>query len=284
MLNGIKGAVPFQAQAPLGPVVKAFWEYPEDIQVYALSAATTLAGWAVGSELSYTPKFPTQINAGDLVAALLYGPAGKIPSQFWGPMGPTIIATPIGGEVQGWTNTHKTQFQVNAMQAFSNVLGAETFTAAGEVAGSWASGFQPGLRYGRGFVFGIAQDPSYGAVNNAVAGGCPALNSPNQPGCVADGFMTTFAWGYRLRGQLDYYNFMNSGITVSPSLAWAQDVRGVSVDGQFNGGRQVLGLGVNLNYQKKYNLGVQYVWYANGAQWDPLRDRDYISVNASVSF
>jgi hypothetical protein len=199
-------------------------------------------------------------------------------------MGPTVIATPVGGTVQGYTNVHKTQFQVNAVQAFSSVLGAENFTLAGEVAGSWASGFTPGLRYGRTFVFGIAQDPSYGPVNNAVAGGCPALNSPNQPGCVADGFMTDFAWGYRLRGQLDYYNFMNSGITVSPSLAWAQDVHGVSVDGQFNGGRQVLGLGLNFNYQKKYNAGVQYVWYANSAQWDPLRDRDFIAVNASVTF
>ena len=270
MLNGVRGAVPFQAQAALGPVVKAFWEYPEDIQVYALSASTTLAGWAVGSELSYTPKYPTQINSGDLVAALLYGPAGKIPSQFWGPMGPTVIATPIGGEVQGWSNTHKTQFQVNAVQAFSNVLGAETFTAAGEVAGSWASGFQPGLRYGRGFVFGIAQDPSYGAVNNAVAGGCPALNSPNQPGCADDGFMTSFAWGYRLRGQLDYYNFMNSGVTVSPSLAWLAGRPGAfrwtdssTADARFSA------LGVNLNYQKKYNLGVQYVWYANGATLGP---------------
>ena len=56
------------------------------------------------------------------------------------------------------------------------------------------------------------------------------------------------------------------------------------MDGQFNGGRQVLGVGVNLSYQKKYNLGVQYVVYANGATWDPLRDRDYISVNANVSF
>lgn len=284
VLNGIRGAVPFQAQAALGPVVKAFWEYPENIQVYGLSAATTLAGWAIGSELTYTPNFPAQIAAGDLVAALLYGPAGKIPPQFWGPMGPAVLAAPIGGEVQGYTNVHKTQLQVSAIQAFSGVLGAENFTVAGEVAGSWASGFAPGLRYGRGFVFGIAQDPSFGPLNNAVAGGCPPLNSPNQPGCVNDGFMTSFAWGYRLRGQLDYYNFMNSGITVSPSLAWAQDVRGVSVDGQFNGGRQVLGLGVNLNYQKKYNLGVQYVWYANGAQWDPLRDRDYISVNASVTF
>ena len=285
VLNGIKGAVPFQAQAPLGPVVKAFWEYPEDIQVYALSAATTLAGWAVGSELSYTPEFPRpdQLRRPRCGACFTVRPARFRPSSGdrWDPPSSRRRSA---AWCQGWTNVHKTQFQVNAVQAFSNVLGAETFTAAGEVAGSWASGFQPGLRYGRGFVFGIAQDPSYGAVNNAVAGGCPALNSPNQPGCVADGFMTSFAWGYRLRGQLDYYNFMNSGITVSPSLAWAQDVRGVSVDGQFNGGRQVLGLGVNLNYQKKYNLGVQYVWYANGAQWDPLRDRDYISVNASVTF
>jgi hypothetical protein len=67
-------------------------------------------------------------------------------------------------------------------------------------------------------------------------------------------------------------------------VAWAHDVSGVSVDGQFNEGRQVLGLGVNLNYQKKYNVGVQYVRYANSAQWDPLRDRDFITANASVAF
>jgi Protein of unknown function (DUF1302) len=284
VLSGIRGVVPFAAQAPLGPVVKAFWEYPDNIQVYGASASTTLAGWAVGAELSYIPNFPAQINGGDLLAGLLYGPAGKIPSQFWGPFGPTVLATPVGGVAQGWTKVEKTQFQVNAVQAFANVLGAENFTVAGEVAGSWASGFAPGLRYGRGFVFGIAQDPSYGAVNSVVPGNCPALNTPNNPGCVAGGFMTGSAWGYRLRGQLDYYNLWNTGVTVSPTLAWAQDVHGVSVDGQFNGGRQVLGLGVNMSYQKRYNMGVQYVWYANSAQWDALRDRDYISFNASMAF
>jgi hypothetical protein len=284
VLSGIRGAVPFQAQAALGPVVKAFWDYPENIQVYGVSAATTLAGWAVGSELSYTPNFPAQISAGDLVAGLLYGPAARVPSQFWGPMGSRIAATPIGGQVQGYTEVQKTQFQVNAIQAFSNVLAADTLTLAGEIAGSWAGGFDPGVRYGRTFVFGIARDPSYGPINNAVAGGCPALNSPNQPGCENDGFMTSFAWGYRLRAQLDYFNFLNSGITVSPNVAWAKDVSGVSVDGQFNEGRAVLGLGVNLNYQKKYNFGLQYVRYANSAQWDPLRDRDFISANASIAF
>jgi hypothetical protein len=284
VLNGVRGAVPFEAQAPLGPVVQAFWQYPENIKVYGLSAATTIAKWSVGAELSYTPNYPTQISAGDLVAGLLYGPAGKIPSQFWGPMGPSVLATPIGGVVQGWSNTKKTQFQVNAVQAFANVLGAQTFSVAGEAAISDASGFTPGLRYGRGFVFGTAQSPSFGPLNNAVAGGCPPLNTPNQAGCANEGFMTTTAWGYRLRGQLDYANFLNSGMTLSPNLAWSQDVHGTSVDGQFIGGRQSLAGGFKVNYQKKYTLGLQYVWYANSAQWDPLRDRDNLALSVSATF
>jgi hypothetical protein len=284
VLDGVRGAVPFEAQAALGPVVHAFWDYPENIKIYGLSAATTVAKWSIGAELSYTPSYPTQISAGDLVAGLLYGPAGHIPPQFWGPVGPTVLATPIGGVVQGWTNTKKTQFQVNATQAFANVLGAQTFTVAGEAAISDASGFAPGLRYGRGFVFGTAQSPSYGPLNNVVAGGCPPLNTPNQPGCENAGFMTTTAWGYRLRGQLDYSNFMNSGITVSPNLAWSQDVHGTSVDGQFIGGRQSLAGGFKLNYQKKYTFAALYTWYDNNAQWDPLRDRDNLSLSVSATF
>jgi Protein of unknown function (DUF1302) len=284
VLDGVRGTVPFEAQAPLGTVVHAYWQYPENIKIYGLSAATTIAKWSVGAELSFTPSYPTQIAAGDLVAALLYGPAGHIPQQFWGPAGPLVAATPVGGVVQGWTDTRKSQFQVNAVQAFANILGAQTFTVAGEAAVSYATGFTPGLRYGRGFVFGTAASPTFGPVNNAVPGGCPALNTPYQPGCVNEGFMTTTAWGYRLRTQLDYSNFMNSGMTLSPNLAWSQDVHGTSVDGQFIGGRQSLAGGFKLNYQKKYTLAAQYVWYANSAQWDPLRDRDNLSLSVSATF
>jgi Protein of unknown function (DUF1302) len=195
-----------------------------------------------------------------------------------------VAATPIGGVVQGWTNTKKTQFQVNALQAFANVLGAQTFTVAGEAAISDASDFAPGLRYGRGFVFGTAESPSFGPLNNSVAGGCPPLNTPHQPGCANEGFMSTVAWGYRMRGQLDYANFMNSGMTLSPNLAWSQDVHGTSVDGQFIGGRQSLAGGFKVNYQKKYTFAAQYVWYANSAQWDPLRDRDNLSLSVSATF
>ena len=71
--------------------------------------------------------------------------------------------------------------------------------------------------------------------------------------------MTDVAWGYRLRVSADYNNVMNSGVTVTPSVFWAHDVEGVSMDPTFIEDRMTLGLGVKFNYNKKYVLDVNYV-------------------------
>ena len=55
------------------------------------------------------------------------------------------------------------------------------------------------------------------------------------------------------------------------------------MDPTFIEGRQVLGLGLRFNYNKRYNLEMNYVDYAD-ADFDPLFDRDYYSVSASVTF
>src|SRR5262249_20930614 len=34
--------------------VQGFWEYPDNIRIFGLSAATNVAGWSVGAEVSYT--------------------------------------------------------------------------------------------------------------------------------------------------------------------------------------------------------------------------------------
>ena len=167
---------------------------------------------------------------------------------------------------------------------FKNVLGAQSAVVGGELGFSWSSGLDDSFRYGRGYVFGIARSPTYGPFNDAVAGGCPLLNSPNQPGCEPDGFFTPFAWGYRLRAQLNYANVADSGVTVSPNLFWLQDVKGYSVDYQFIQGRKTLGLGVNFAFPKRVNLGLLYAWYADDAQWNPTRDRDFVGVRLSASF
>jgi len=303
VLSTVKGNSPFPLTTQLlGAAARQsalFWEYPEAIRLYGLSAATNIAGVAVGAEVSYSPNFPVQLAPGDLLGGLVYGsapqalavlgvsgPVAALMNANRGPLTSRFVAAQNGEVVSGYDRLHKTQLQVNAVQFFSNVLGAETLTAIGEVGAQHANvpDSLTGIRYGRSFVFGIGTHPGYGPLAGAVPGGCPVLNTPNQPGCENDGFVSNFSWGYRLRGQLAYANFLNLGFTMKPSVFYGQDVRGVSADGQFNEGRATLGLGLGFEYRKAYSIDLGYVTYSNSAKWDPLRDRDYYSISFSASF
>jgi hypothetical protein len=285
VLNGIRGVVPFQAQADATGQVnpKGVWAYPEDVHVYGVSAASQVAGWSLGAELSYTPNLPVQISVGDAISGLLYPTLG-VPSANWGPLGPRVLATPVGSEFLAYDRASKTMLILNAVKPFQNVLGAQSALLAAEVGLSWAAGLDENLRYGRGYVFGIARSPTYGPFNEVVAGGCPLLNTPNQAGCAPEGFFSRFAWGYRLRAQLNYANVAGSGVTISPNLFWLQDVHGYSVDNQMIQDRKTLALGVNFAFPKNFNLGLLYTWYADDAPWNPTRDRDFVGGKLSYSF
>ena len=303
VLSVIKGNSPFPLTTKLlGAAAvqeSAFWEYPDKVRLYGLSATTDMGGWSLGAEASYSPNYPAQYAPGDLLAGLVYGsapaalavlgvsaPVAGAMNVFKGPLTAQFNATANGQSMNGYNRIGKTQLQVNAIQFFNNVAGAETLSVAGEVGMQRDSvpNFSDGVRYGRSFVFGIATAPSYGPLAAAVAGGCPILNTANQPGCENDGFVTRTSWGYRLRGQLSYANMFNWGVTGKPAIFWGQDVNGVSADGQFNAGRGTLGLTMGFEYRKAYNLEFGYVTYRNAAKWDPLRDRDYYTVSLSATF
>ena len=329
IVSGIKGSSPFPALtgnpafAPLGLTqAKLFWEYPDSVHIFGLSATTTLAGWSVGSELSITPNLPVQIAPGDMIAAIVYstqknvlaallspllGAGAALAPNFAalmnanaGPVGARYGALSSGAVFHGYDRINKKQFQLNAVQGFSNVAGAETFLVAAEIGFQHAnlpSGADP-VRYGRSFVFGIANAPSFnlgaytslpgvaGVVGSAVTqgGNCPALDSAGSVACVNDGFATSFSWGYRLRGQLAYADAFGLGVTLKPTLSWSADQRGYSVDGMFNQGRRVTGVSLGAEYAKKYNAEIGFVSYSRSAAWDPLRDRDYYYASASVAF
>ena len=94
-----------------------------------------------------------------------------------------------------------------------------------------------GIRYGRGFMYGTASSAAYGPggspAGQPTLGGAslgntcsptfvglpvPVFNTlynPQPIGCKNDGFVTDFAWGYRLRVSMDYNNVLNSGVTVT---------------------------------------------------------------------
>ncbi|NQD94560.1 DUF1302 domain-containing protein, partial [Pseudomonas sp. CrR25] len=249
----------------------AFWEYPEDIRLYGLSATTTLAGWSIGTELSYSPNTPVQRNGNDLVGALLLG---------IGPQGPDAIAAGQDAYIRGYDRFEKTQLQINGINLFSNVLGASSLQVVGEVAFQWNDVPQgdDDIRYGRGFIFGTGSHPTYGG--NL----CGTPTNPQPDGCKNDGYITDFAWGYRLRGQLEYPDLLGIGVSTIPSLFIGHDVEGVSMDSQFNEGRITVGAGVRFDYLKSHSLDFNYVTFNNDAEYDPLRDRDYYSVNYSYKF
>jgi hypothetical protein len=279
-----------------------FWQYPEDIQIFGVSAATNLFGWSTSAEISYQADVPVQINGNDVLGASYFGfgPVREYADQ--------VGDRPAGERrLDGYDRFHKTQAQINAVKTFSNILGAENLLVVGEIGGQWNNipdYTKGGTRYGRGFMYGTGSGPEY-APGGYPQGqpSIPLLNgnwcsptlvgspvplpntsfNPHPIGCKNDGYITDMAWGYRLRVSADYNNVFNSGVTVTPSVFWSDDVEGISMDPAFIEDRQVLGLGLKFNYNKKYVLDLNYVDYAD-ENFDPLFDRDYYSASVSVTF
>ncbi len=252
-------------------VAGGFWEYPEDIQIYGLTAATTLAGWSVAAEASFQKDVPVQINGNDLVAAALTGTGP------YGAAGRAAVLKGEGTELPGYERFDKTQFQANALKSFSGILGASSLLLVGEI--GVQSNDVPdyekagNLRFGRAFIYGAGILP--GATT-------PSTN-PQPDGRKNDGYVTDLAWGYRMRARLDYDGLMGGALRLSPSLVWNHDVDGVAMDGQFIEGRQTLGGGLGFTWSKKYTVDLNYTWFADSA-YNPLMDRDYFSASFGVNF
>ncbi|MBK9520212.1 MAG: DUF1302 domain-containing protein [Rhodocyclaceae bacterium] len=273
-----------------------FLEYPDNIKVYGLSAATTLASISWAAELSMHHDVPVQINTADLTTATgSYGRAGQV----FGPAGALAAAAGLGGYMQGYERFDKWQLQLNGVGVLPAMLGATNGTVLGEVALQWndlpdykTSG---NLRFGRAPEFGISpvsynqQYTTFGTLTGASAAGVQCAETAfgpqfNQAGCKNDGYMTDFAWAYRLRAQLDYPNVFGAGITISPIVFFAHDVEGVSVDNQMNEGKKTFSFTLRMNKNKAHNLDFNYTTYSNSANYDPTRDRDNYSVAYSYTF
>ena len=259
--------------------MQAFWEYPDGIHEFGVSASTNVAGWSVGSELSYSPNVPVQRNGNDLVTAALLGA---------GPLAKLAIAAAAKGPgtyLAGYDRFHKTQLQLNGVGTYANVLGAQQAVVVGEVAGQWNNvpdfNDPTAIRYGRAFLYGQASAPSYGG---STCGPTTAINNPSPDGCKNDGFVTRSAWGLRLKGQLEYDNVFDSGVTAFPSAYYAADIKGYSMDNQFIEHRQQLALSVRFSYQKKHNLEFSLTQFNRNATYDPLRDHGFFGVNYSTTF
>ena len=273
VLSAVKQTAALGSSATAAFTARYKVEYPEDIRIFGASFSTNVGSWAWAGEVSRAQDVPLQINTADILIAVLNPTIGAT-THFGQRYQNGAVAA--GQTVAGYDRFDVTQLQSSLIRQFDRVLGSNRMVFVGEVGATFvhdlpeANAVAGTPRYGRSPVFGTAS---------------ASLGLPAADGSTAGGFVTDFAWGYRLRLTSEYRDVFE-GIDLSPSIAWSHDVDGWSPEpGQsFNEGRQSIGVGLGFEFDANTRASINYVKYVNSAEFDVFRDRDFISVSASHSF
>jgi len=269
-----------------------FAEFPEDIELFGVSVATNLAGFAVSGEISYRPDFPVQINTTELLQAAV----GEAP---WSTVLPRVIAVGPGAAASGYDLLPVTQAQVTIIRFFDQVMGASRLSLAAEIGANWVGSLpeQSVQRYGRNPTYGMGYfEPiplaALGvpvpnqfvtcAEGNALIGLPSSDININSSNCTTEGYVTDSSWGYRIRAGLAY-NDVFAGINLTPSLAWSHDVDGYSPNSNFNEGAKALTVSLAAEYLNRYTGSLAYTTFSGG-DYNTIEDRDFLSLSMSVSF
>lgn len=277
MLSGVNGsttgALPLLFSEDSPQYTLAF---PEDIHLYGLSFNTNIGGWSLGGELSYRPNMPLDINTTQTLQAIAFGTAAT-----WGTQVDRAQDAGPYGLVEGWDDVEFTQLQFTTIKSWYNVMGAGQFSIVAEVGGNYIGGMDKNQYYGRSPTYGIGDFgtlPDGASCNNG-----PLLNPNNvAKNCTDNGFITEFAWGYRARAVWFYSNVF-AGINLQPQISWSEDVEGVSPAPNFNEGSKQLGFSLGADYLSRYSFDIAYNMFIGG-RYNPLKDRDFLSMSVAVSF
>lgn len=256
--------------------------YPENIKMYGLSLTGKAGTAAVFGELTHKLNQPLQLNGTDIVYAQVLDKDT--------PLTPPGAAPEFGQYLQGYVRLPVTQFSLGVNDSFANLLGANTFNWAAELALNHIADIG-NHRFGRVGAFGRSElssgayDPVSGA-NKCTPYGTAHLpndviDSMNERFCNKEGFFTEWSYGYRLRGALTYKDLLPSTV-VSPSLVFRHDVHGFSQN--FQEGQMSLAAGVSATYQQKYAAELAYTSFFGSNDFSTVDDRDFASLALKVNF
>lgn len=252
-----------------------FTAYPEDIKLYGLSWNSQLgtSGIAFQGEVSYRQDVPYLVDDVELLFASL------------SPISPGLAATnqvvpggvSFSEQIDGYRLHDSSQVQFTMTKIFGPMLGADQGVLVFEPALSYVFDMpsKDELRYEGPGTY-TSGNPIHSAPGGAHAG---------KPYEEAEHFADATSWGYRLAGRLDYLNALGAW-NLSPRLGWQQDVNGVSPapGGNFIEGLYALTLGVNFNYQARWEVDFSYNMYDGADRWNLINDRDFVASSVKFSF
>ena len=255
----------------------SYWtEYPEGIDLWGVSFNSNIGTWALSGEVSYRPNAPLQIDDVEILFAGLTPLNVSFPAhalQFHSQLG----EFEAGEVIKGWEEHNSWQGQLTTTKLF----GPGTFLKANQVAFV--------AEVGMNYVSDLPDkdDLRFNGPGTDTGGGNDYLtgdlrNPETECSC---GFADDFSWGYRLLVKADYNDALGP-TTVSPRIAWAQDVSGTTPGpgGSFIDGRKQLTLGLGFNYLNEWIFDLSYTSYMGGGKYNLLYDRDFFSASVRYSF
>ena len=241
--------------------------YHEDVEAFAISAATGVRNIALSAELSRFRKLPVSRNFPELIAGA---------TRNEGVYAQRMNAAGGGSEFDGGWKADRNQLLLGGQMDLSSAVGLADASVAFEAAGQWVTNL-PGTneeRIGRFGAWGVAPSPG---------SECHAATQNTQGGCKVDGFATDFSWGYRVFATLSLPRPAR-GVDLYPLLGWNHDVGGYAVDGSLTEGRRVLNLRLRAVYQRAFFLEIGRTWINSTTNYDPARDKDAYSMAVGMQF
>ena len=252
-----------------------FTAYPEDIKLYGLSwnAQIGTTGIAFQGEVTYREDNPYQVDDVELLFAALSPLSPFLAEQNQVAPGGVGFETTI----DGYRRLDSSQLQFTLTRVFATVLGADQGVVVGEF------GFHKVYDMPSKDVLRFEGPGTYTSGNPVMSepGGAHAGKAYERPEHFAD----DFSWGYRLAGRLDYNNAIGAW-ALSPRMAWSHDVEGVSPGpgGNFVEGVKAFTVGVQADYQNRWQLDLSYTSYGGGGRWNLINDRDFVGGFVKYSF
>ncbi len=257
-----------------------FADFPEDIRIYGLSFSSNIAGTSVFGEYSYRPNQPVQLASADLIPAFAGNP-GAIGGAIGGDLtlGQDAINAVPGSEYNGYDRRKISQLSLGFIKSFPQVFGSDSLNLTGEAGMKYMHDLpsQSERRYSRTDMYG--SDLASGSVKGCTTG--VPTEKYRKYGCSKDGFTSDFAWGYRLRAQLNYPGLF-AGVNVSPFVTFGQDVKGWSYDNNFVEGRLLGSVGAKAEYRQNYSAEVS--WASTGNTPFAPTDKDFVALSLRMGF
>lgn len=267
-------------------------EYPEDIKLTGISFNRgTDSGWSIGGEVSVKQDMPLQWNSFEILLAGLKNDMSLLYQREYAKAlaanngDETAAEAALDGfEAPGYDRYDVWQAQMTFIKFFDQVLNASRLSLVSEFGVTHVADL-PSLdeaRYGRHGSTGIgtAVDSDTGD-DLCLTGGTAANLNPDY--CTNDGYTDETSGGVRVRASLDYNNAI-AGVNLKPKIALGYDIGNApSPGGAFVDERITTSFGVDFDYLNRYSGGVAYTMY-DGNEYDPLTDRDNVSLNLKVTF